>query len=353
MSRRLGAMGHVASDILYMAAELVSGRSIPLLVGLTRLPIDQFLAGLVLSMGAVTGVFFTAYAIRATNPRHVLVFYNTLLQCSFGLFCTLSLALSLARGIHYERGIILSLIPTFCVVAQSLPLRGWTYLASFLLSASLFTYCMTVPAPASEPASDQFRLPAVLAGLNPSGSVEEEALGVWGVLGRAMTLFVLAFYASVQHFPLEPFIPSKQTQLASPKYGQHVRYALLVNMIAALLRVVVWYAVCFYQDTTMHVMLENDLSRGGWYQACCVVYTVSLLYSACWTASLVREQLLPCLHLTDPPSRLRCLTTVLALAAFYRQRDGELLLTVAMCLAGASVVVTGATLDPDALANPK
>lgn len=345
-------MAHIPVDILYVAAELVSGRSIPLLVGITRLPIDQFLAGLVLSMGAVTGVFFSVYAGRATDPRHPLVFYHTLLQCSFSLFFTLSLLLSLARGIHYERGIILSLLPAFCAVAQALPLRGSTYLISLLLAGFCLAYCLTIPAPASEAERRAlFQLPSVLASLDPSGSTEEEAVGVWGVLSRALTLYVLAFYASVQHFPAQALIPSKHTRLASPKYVHDARYALLVNMFAALLRVVAWYGVCFLQDNTLHVMLENDLTRGSWDSTCCVVYTVTLLYSACWTATLVREQLLPGLHLDGQPSRLKYLATLLALAAYYRQRNADLLLTLGVSLGGVSLLVTAFTLDPELLAT--
>lgn len=343
-------MAHVGLDILFIGGELVSGKSIPLLVGITRLPIDQFLAAVVLSLGAVTGVLFSVYAGRAVNPRRPLAFFNTALQGCFSLFFTLSMTVSLARGIHYERGIILSLLPAFCVVAQSLPLRGSTYLISPLLVLFGFTYCMTVRAPAGDAElAASFQLPSVLAGLNPSGTAEDEAVGVWGVLSRALYLFVLAFYASAQHLPTQALVPSPRAQLVSARYAHHAGYALLVHAVVCLVRLVVWFAVCFLQDSAMHVMLENDMSRGSWDWSCCVAYTVILLYSACWTATVLREQILPCLHLADQPSRLKCLTVVLALAAFYRQRNADVLLATGACLAGVSLAVAAATVDPELL----
>lgn len=337
-------MAHAFGDVLYLSSDVLSGKSIPLLVGITRLPIDQFLMGLVISMGAAAGSLFSVYAVRATSARHPLILANSLLQAVFSLFFSLSLALSVARGIHYERGIILSLVPVFCTITQSLPLRVSTYLVAFLLVAFLFPFCLSAPAPASEALPDQFQLPSVLQGLNPSGDPGEEAAGVLGVLGRALYLFALAFYACIQHAPTQPSSRHGRAWLVSEQYAGDTRYALFLSMASALGRVCVWYSVCFLQDNTLHLLLENDLSRGAWHPLVCVLYTIILLYSACWMATLIREELLPPL---GQQGRLKLVAAVLSLAAFYRQRDPQILFIMACALTGLSVLATAVALDPD------
>lgn len=338
---RLGPTLHMLKsspgDILCVASELVTGKSLPVLMGIARLPIDRNLAWLVLSLGAVVGTLFSVYSSRAVVGMSRLGFTNRLLQLAFSLFLSLSFLLSVARGIHYERGLILSLAPSFCVVAQTLPQHQTTALVVFLLSCVVLSRCLTssVAVPSSEllDGSSSFRVavvPTVASGMG----VEEEASTVWEVVLRALQLFVLAFYASVQHAPTQEYFhvnpghhphllpPSRRAVYASSHHAMHVRYALLIGLIGALVRVTFWYIMCFYQDNTLHVMLENDHSQGPWDWSCCIVYMTALLYSGCWTFTQIREQVLPHLRLDlQATGRLKLLALLLALAALYRQRD--------------------------------
>jgi hypothetical protein len=320
-------------DLLYLSADLLTGKSIPVLVGITRLPIDQFLAGVVLSMGAAAGALFTAYSTRTTNPKHPLARWNSVLQAAFALFLSLSLLLSLARGIHFERGIVLSLVPAFCLVAQSLPQGPSTPLVALLVAIMLVPYCATVPVAATR-LEISATLPTVLHGLN-TASLEDEAVSVWDYMGRAVLLAALAFYASVQHAPIRDVVEDKALY-ASQHFAHRPRHTLLVCLVSAWVRVCVWYSVCHFQDNTLHVMLENDRSRGDWDWRCCVAYSVALLYSACWIATQLREQLLPGL---DQPDRLKLLAAVLALAALFRMREPLALFTATLSLAAISVSV--------------
>jgi hypothetical protein len=329
---------HITNDLLYLAADILTGKSIPVLVGITRLPIDQFLAGIVLSMGAVAGAFFSVYASSTANPKHPLARWNSALQAVFALFLSFSLLLSLARGVHYERGIVLSLIPAFCLAAQSLPQGPSTSLVAFLLVVVLVPFCTTMPVAATR--SMPANLPTVLHGLNMD-SPEEEIVGVWDCLGRAVLLASLSFYASVQHAPTRDSL-EQRALYASNDFACRPRYALFVCLASAWVRVSVWYAVCLLQDNTLHVMLENDLSRGGWDWRCCVAYTVALLYSASWVATQLREQILPGLA---QPDRLKLLAGTLALAALFRQREPLVLFIGAPLLAAISVAVPALTLD--------
>ena len=343
------------ADVLFITSDLITGKSIPVLVGIVRLPIDQFLAGLVLSMGAVAGVFFTFYSSRAAKGMHQWSHANRLLQLFFALFLSLSLLLSLSRGVHYMRGVVLSIVPAFCVAAQSLPARESTALVAMLVSLVAYWCCMGTPVQASEDLDanllPQQQVPFILRGLNAGAPEDEMIGGVWDVLLRTLLLFVLAFYACVQHAPTEVYCAAKKDRhavYASSFHAQYPRYALFVGLTSALIRVCVWYGVCFFPNNVMHVMLENDLSRGGWPWACCILYSVALLFSACWTATQLREQVLPFFRVSSIGVRVKLLVCALSLATLFRQRDSQLLFTLTGSLAVTSLLATAATLrDPD------
>ena len=341
------------ADVLFISSDLITGKSIPVLVGIVRLPVDQYLVGLVLSMGAVAGVFFTFYASQAVKGMHQWGHANRLLQLFFALFLSLSLLLSLSRGVHYLRGVVLSIIPAFCVAAQSLPARESTAYMAMIVSLVAYWCCMGTPVQASEDLDllPQQQVPFILRGLNTDTPEDEVIGGVWDVLLRALLLFVLAFYACVQHAPTHVYCDTKKDRdavYASAYHAQSPRYALFVGLVSALLRVCVWYGVCFFQNNAMHVMLENDLSRGGWPWGCCVLYSVALLFSACWTATQIREQVLPFFRVSSVGARLKLLVCALSLAALFRQRDAQVLFTLTGALCAASLLVTATTLrDPE------
>jgi hypothetical protein len=107
---------------------------------------------------------------------------------------------------------------------------------------------------------------------------------------------------------------------------------------------VVWYLLSHFPDNAMHVMLENDLSRGRWDWGACICLTVILLYAAVWAASLLREQL-PALS-SSSHNKLKLSVVALALAAFYRQRDAQILFVSTSVCAGLSILATALTLQP-------
>ena len=333
------------NDVVFVSAELITGKSIPVLVGITRLPIDQFLAGVVLSMGALAGTFFSFYTSQAVAGMNRLVSANRLVQLLFSLALSLSLLLSVARGIHSGRGVILSLIPAFCLTFQTLPQRESTALVAFLSAVFTFYYGMSTPVSAGADPDLHQAIPVILQGLN-SDDPDDVVTRVWDVAFRSLQLFSLAFYASVQHAPTQIYFDGEgqRSVAASSSYARSPRYALFVGLVAAFIRVAVWYAVCLFQNNALHVILENDHSLGGWDWVCCVFYTITLLYSACWTATQLREQVLPRFSLTTDASKLKLLAVALSLATLYRQRDPQLLFYVTAGLAVLSLVTTSVAL---------
>jgi hypothetical protein len=246
--------------------------------------------------------------------------------------------------------VVLSIVPAFTVVAQTLPQGESTPYVAYIACVVAYWYCMTSAVHSSADAESSAQLPLILRGLN-TDSPEDVAAGVWEVITRALQLFILAFYASTQHAPTQVYCELKKKDpdekdalYASHHHAMSLIYALFVGFTSALLRVGVWYGVCFFQDNALHVMLENDLSRGGWPWACCVLYSVALLYSACWTATQIREQVLPLCGFTAVEARLRLLVVALSLAALYRQRDPQIIFALCNALSVLCVLVTGLTL---------
>lgn len=347
----------VPSDLLYLAAELVTGKSIPVLIGITRLPVAQWLAWIMVSMGGVTGACFSALVARKTHSLSLLAFFNRLLQLSFSLWLSLSLVFSLAKGIHAERGAALAVIPAFCIIVQPLPQRHSTALVSFLLCFVAFYVCSVNPTIVEQP-------PLLLhdsysTGITPQRPLPSYtiALTLQEIVARSIQLFVLGFYAGVQHAPTELLFDTVENGIwkpvslstlrppvyASHHHANHTTYSLFIGLVSAWLRVCVWSMVCFLQENQMHIMFENQTPE-EWNWLCCIVYMTTLLYSASWTVTQLREQVLPRFGVFTQTDRFKTIVCILALAAFHRQEFPDVIFWSTNGLLAFSVVTALLTL---------
>ncbi len=351
----------VPLDLLYICAELVTGKSIPVLVGLVRLPIGQGLAWVSVATGAVAGTCFSVWAERHTQRLTVLSFINRLLQLCFSLFLSISHLLSLAKGVYPQHGPALLLIPAFCIAWQPLPQRHSTALVSFLLSWATFYVCgimtsidagVDTAAPTLEQAMQRQKLSHQAQGPVIVATLQQIVL-------RALQLFALGVYAAIQHAPTEVYFDSRsewdstrRPTYASHHHAKHSFYTLFMSLVSTWLRVSAWTIVCFSQENFLTLMLETtEIERSSFNWLCFAFYSVTLLYSATWTATQLREQILPCfIRTTDPPSSdlLRVFVLVFAFAAYYRQRPPELMFVLTHVLTAVSVLTALATLKrPD------
>jgi len=386
-------------DLLYMTAELVVGKTIPLLVGIATLPLDQWLVGTTLVLGAVAGTLFSTWAARSVSGlgSPFYVYGNAALQLGFSVFASLSMLLSVSRGLT-SAGVLMTLAPALCIVSQPLPQRTSTALVSVALNLGLFYACMITglaDSVWSEP--DQgMRFPGVhhgagraileLAQGNGVISARDAGAGLasaWrrrahhhnhndsvaqsvsAVLAKVLQFFMLSFYACVQQAPLQVYIENPEdhrhgkAMYASLRLANDTRYFLFVGLLSAWVRICVWFGVCFFQDNAMHVILENS-DVGRWDRFCCFVFMVALLFAAAWTWTQAMEQTLPWLLATwtrdsrgrkqgvgrriEQRQRLVLLVSVLALAAFYRQRGPEVLFWSVNALSIATVASAVAAL---------
>ena len=344
----------VPTDLLIIGAELVTGKSIPVIVAIARLPMDQVLAWVMLCMGAVAGTLFSVYTARAVAGMTVLGFVNRLAQLCFSVALSLSLILVIGRGMHAERGVALSILPAFCVVVQTLPQRESTAVLAFILNFGAFYVCMVTPAWAQP---DEAIAAAPGAWAQPDGaSLADEAASVGQTVGRALQLFVLAFYACIQHAPTTVYFgtdsrDARPSVYASHHLARHAHYSLFVALAAAWLRLCVWSSICFFQDNFMHVVLSSRHAGGPeWDWFGCFVYVNALAYSACWTATQLREQVLPRFQCaTTETDRLKLSVFILAVAALLWKGGDETVFALASVGTGLCVVTTVLTLKSLAL----
>jgi hypothetical protein len=327
-------------DLLYICAELMTGKSIPVLVGITRLPVGQGLAWISVAMGAVTGTCFSVLVARRTCTLSLLSFINRFLQLSFSLGLSVSLLLSLAKGVHVEHGVSLVVIPAFCVAIQGLPQRHSTALVAFLLCIGTFYVC-TVTSVVDEGNEVLMKMKGnhAAASSSPVRRLSSQhamlvtppppvALTLQEIVLRALQLFALGFYASIQHAPTQVYfdthhchpVPLQHRPVyASYHHSNLVTYSFFIGLVCSWVRVCAWSVVCFMQDNKLHLMLEND-RPDSWDWVCCALYITTLLYSACWTATQLKEQVLPRFCIESEAAWIKILVCIFIPAVLFRQR---------------------------------
>ena len=357
MLHMVNSLNHVVFDFLQLSSDLFSGQSLPLLLAIVKLPLFRLVTVLVVAFGLLCGIAFSTWTVRATcglNWRLVSQ-GNRLVQMFFssGLSLSLALHLGIVLGGWEEGGLLLVLVPAFCLCAQNLPQRHSSALACLLLAIVAIPVGFATPL---ETGSDGFRHDVL--GLGRQGraqagaSVEEQAQGVWDVVGRAMQLFVCAFYAGIQHAPIQVYHASKEehkdasVEYCSPAMRGSARYAFLMLFLSGCLRLSVFFSVCVFQDNAMHVLLEGA-SGYEFNKACACCLMVYLLYQACWNLTQLREQVMPSLDqvgLHTPRSKVKMLVVCLALASFPLAEHAQVVFWVTNVLAGCAVLAACLTL---------
>lgn len=354
----------VPLDMLYICAEVLTGKSIPVLVAITRLPIGQGLAWISISLGAIVGTCFSVLASHRTHTMSLISFTNRLLQLSFSLTLSISLLLSIGKGVHADHGVALTVIPAFCVTLLAVPQRHSTALVSLLLSLCAFYVCTLMTTVDAGQKLSSLSLEQAMkkvhgkgTGQTTSAAAPVIALTLSEIIQRALQLFVLAFYACVQHAPTQVYFDTQHEEgqrrschgrpvYASHHHANYTAYSFFIGLLCAWIRVGFWSVVCFLQDHKLHLMLENE-NPGDWSWACCATYTTALLFSACWTATQLREQVLPRFCIDSEPVLLKYFVCIFALSTALRQHHHEtpsLMFYTTDVLAGLSILTAYVTL---------
>jgi len=375
-------------DLLYLCTDLVTGKSIPLLLGITLLPLDHWLTAMVLILGALSGTLYSAWVARnvCNLSSPIVAFGNMAVQTVFAIFSSISLAFQISTAIT-PTGIVLSCIPAFCVIAQPYPQRHSTALLALALNACFFYVSMITGIMRSldfeavshlnllhtrtlmgvdEPVSRMGLMHART--LMSLGMIDQLADTVWRVVTRSVLIFVLAFYASVQHAPLQAYIgkhlekPLMDPVYASRFIASNPLYCSFASLCAAWIRCFVWLGVTFFHNNALHLIIENQRRR-EWPWVCCYLYMTALLFSAGWSWTQLTEQVLPCFFMNlpekweywKPPGgtftqrmKLPVLTVIVAFSAYYHQSDPWILIVLALVLSVVTITSALVSLGQDA-----
>ena len=176
----------------------------------------------------------------------------------------------------------LVLIPTYCVVCQTLPQGHSTVVMTLLLGLTVLLFGFM------EQRSET----------DHSVQASQDVLNVWSILGRSFLLYMLSFYASVQNAPIQTYFNvSAQTSPGKPQpvYASHLLgsshvHTLATGITAGGVRLLVYLAMTCFQNNQFHDLLEGG---GTLYHISAWCYTLSLLYSAAWSLTQLTEQVLP------------------------------------------------------------
>ena len=333
--------GPLLADLLCVASELFTGKSLPALLVLVHRPLDRVPAVVALAVGALSGAVFSVWAAGVSSGlgrRPAVAFGNRALQ--------------LAAALAPDGGLLLALAPALCVCGRALPQRHSTPLLALILALLAMYAGFTTPADAPSRDWRARALEDVLPPADPRRPAGERIVDAWRLVGRALQLVACAFYACVQHAPTQAYEATVAehkrdlVQYGSKRLHDDALYAGCVAVSAACLRLYTLVAACLFTGNAMHVLLEDD-RRWRPDRFCAAAYMVALLYQACWTLTQLREQVLPhfrALRLDEARGQLKFLVLLLVLASYPPARHVEAVCVATNVLLGCSALAVCLTL---------
>ena len=356
-------------DLNYLASDLVTGKSIPVLVAVSVLPLDPNLLGTMVLLGVFLGSLGTlavAWRPPPTGRAAVLTGWGArFLNHSFSAFLSLSFLLRVAPRLS-AAGATLALLPAFCVVCQYVPERPSTPSTLIALSIGLFwlgiAYEMEAfhPGPLYRPAPDS-GVELMAAGVHqsqrslmrlqpdPSSSSPARRLlalhrgdwhsprrparrphtvsqSVWDSLRFSLLVVALAFYATASHGPIHSYGGGDEgnpgaRRYMSVQYLYNRGYSLAPTVTAGLLRAYVLLRTAWMHGNALHLICENDEDARAVSQFCAWLHAVALLYSAAWSCTQLTQQVLAVFVGDKTQLRMNFTAGLLALSYLFRWKD--------------------------------
>ena len=325
-------------DLNYLASDLVTGKSIPILVAVSTLPLDPNLLGTMVLLGVFLGSIVTlaqAWRPPATGRAGVLAGWAArFLNHAFGAFLSLSFLLRVSARI-YASGNTLSLLPAFCVVCQYVPERPSTPFTLLVISIALFwlgiAYEMEAPPPASYGAvelladsvhqsqrllmaspgaplgparhlsalhREDYRRPHAKhtpsTGISPAAGMIHApraiVQSVWDSFRYSLLVVALAFYASANHGPVHSYGTGDEgdptaRRYMSVQYLYSQAYSVWPTLSAGMLRAYVYLRTAWLHGNSLHLICENHNDARTVTLLCAWLHVVILLYSAAWSST--------------------------------------------------------------------
>ena len=116
-----------------------------------------------------------------------------------------------------------------------------------------------------------------------------------------------------------------------------------MSMIAALIRIFVYLAVCYFQNNVLHVLLEfRVVTPTEW--ACAWIYLITLLYSSVWSSTQLLEQVFPWFSLHPITHKIKAVATIMVLAVYFHWQSNSVVFITTSILSGCIIFTTVLTL---------
>lgn len=309
-------------DLNYLASDLVSGKSLPILIAVSTLNLDPNLMGTMVVVGVLLGTASTLL-ITAPAPNVVLTWAVRALNHAFGALLSLAFLARIAGRVH-PSGDVLALLPAFCVALQPVQERPSTPFALLVLSLALFWAGILYEFDPAQPVAHSRKLLALSRHdwyaqrhpnhYHPRLAPDAPTQSVYDSARYSLTVLALAFYASAQHGPIR----ADSRSYTSPLFLAHRAYAVWPALSAAMLRAYVYLRTGWLHGNPMHISLEHDPALEDLSMLCTWIHMVVLLYSAAWTLTQLADQVLTVVPGSHRPNAT---ALILALAYLFRWRD--------------------------------
>ena len=391
------------SDTSFLVSDLFAGKSLPVLIAISTLPLDSNLLGTMVLIGAGLGALVNLRYVWAVITVHTVNWLGYFLHSLFSAFLSCSFLLHLAGRVRLG-GASVCLFPLYVVLIQRVPESVNTCFVSLMLSLALGWLNLAFEATpvhagyaleglpvvanpgsfsleAADPAAGQRTLLAMDRHYWYTHHRQEIAhapphvphyapTSVQDNLLHSVIILFLTLYASLQHTPLALYVPTavdpsqskdRLRMYVSVNLLVNRAYALWVALTAALVRSFVLVTVGLIQRNSLHAIL--DPSHHGAPLVCYWVYLVTLAHSAAWAVTQFTLAW-ACLHLGShqassvvSPERakqllayctdMRLRWAVVVLAVSYQYRWDNPVVGMALVLPMLALSVVGLIFDSE------
>lgn len=354
-------------DLNYLASDLVSGKSLPILIAVSVIPLDPNLLGTMVLLGVFLGSLATlAHAWQAPSTAGFAILTGwgaRFMNHAFAAFLSLSFMLRVSHRL-YASGPSIALLPAFCVVSQYVPERPSTTFTFLVISIGLFwlgiAYEMEAMHPQLAPAGESVhqaqrqlmgsqrqlmalhrgdRLPASRSHKHAPREISQS---FWESLGYSVIIAGLTFYATAAHGPIHSYGSGDEgnpyaRRYMSVQYLYSRGYSLWPTLTAAMLRAYVYLRTAWLHGNALHLIFESEADAQALSHFCVWLHVVVLLYSAAWSCTQLTEQVLTVFVGDKTQLRMNFTVGLIAAAYLFQWRDDWLGFWMTLGVAGATV----------------
>lgn len=351
-------------DLNYLASDLVSGKSLPILIAVSVIPLDPNLLGTMVLLGVFLGSLATlAHAWQPPSAAGFALLTGwgaRFLNHAFAAFLSISFMLRVSHRL-YASGPTLALLPGFCVISQYVPERPSTTFTLLVISIALFwlgiAYEMEAMHPLLHPPPDlgaesvhqaQRQLMALhrwdrLPGSRPHNhSPRQISQSFWESLSYSLIIAGLTFYATATHGPVHSYGGGDEgnpyaRRYMSVQYLYSRGYSLWPTLTAAMLRAYVYLRTAWLHGNALHLIFESEADARALSHFCVWLHVVVLLYSAAWSCTQLTEQVLAVFVGDKTQLRMKFTVLLMGTAYLFQWRDDWLGFWMTLGVAGATV----------------